>query len=299
MDTQTTTAIKDLFTTIIERDVNPDTYKWLCDKAGQASDNYQLNIGFTAIPRKTGKKEVAIEESEVNKIADLLPGFSISQWSIDRLSRVWLLMQLESGNKENYIGKIENLFPQGEMNELVALYSSLPFFAYPESWQLRCAEGIRSNIGTVLEAIMYHNPYPAAYLDEPAWNQLIMKAFFTDKDVNDITGLDKRSNQNLANMLFDYVEERWAAHRKADPQIWRLVAPFMDEPHFYMLQKLFKEGDGIEHQAAALACAYTHFEKAKELLNEQHPGYKNAINNKTLSWEILANNITFLKNKIN
>ena len=99
MDTQTTTAIKELFTTIIEKNVNSDTYKWLCDKAGQVSDNYQLNIAFTAIPRKTGKKEVTIEKSEADKIADLLPGFFINQWTIDRLSRVWLLMRLETGNK--------------------------------------------------------------------------------------------------------------------------------------------------------------------------------------------------------
>ena len=113
MDTQTTTAIKELFTTIIEKNVNPDTYKWLCDKAIQASDtnnDYQLNIGFTAIPRKTGKKEVAIEELEATRIADLLPGFSINQWTIDRLSRVWLLMQLKTENKENYISKIETCF---------------------------------------------------------------------------------------------------------------------------------------------------------------------------------------------
>ena len=287
MDTQTTTAIKELFTTIIEKNVNPDTYKWLCDKAGQVSDNYQLNIAFTAIPRKTGKKEVAIEKSEADKIADLLPGFFINQWTIDRLSRVWLLMRLETGNKENYISKIENLFLQAEMNELVALYSSLPFLAYPESWQLRCAEGIRSNIGTVLEAIMYHNPYPAAYLDEPAWNQLIMKAFFTDKDVKKITGLDTRKNQQLANILFDYVEERWAAHRAVNPQIWRLAGPFIDDPHFYMVEQLFKDGNKTDQQAAALICADSFFAKSKLLLS-QYPQYKNAIDNKTLSWDILG-----------
>ena len=288
MDTQTTTAIKELFTTIIEKNVNPDTYKWLCDKAIQASDtnNYQLNIGFTAIPRKTGKKEVAIEELEATRIADLLPGFSINQWTIDRLSRVWLLMQLKTENKENYINKIENLFLQAEMNELVALYSSLPFLAYPESWQLRCAEGIRSNIGTVLEAIMYYNPYPATYLDEPAWNQLIMKAFFTDKNVKNITGLDARRNQQLANILFDYVEERWAAHRTVNPQIWRLAGPFIDEPHFYMIEKLFNEGSVTDQQAAALVCADSSFERTKLLLT-QYPQYKNAIDDKTLTWDIL------------
>lgn len=290
MEEQTHTTIKKLFTKIIEKNVSGEVFTWLREKAIQSSEsnnNYQLNLSFTSVPRKTGKREVVIEGQDGETITELLPGFSIQHWTIDRLCRIWLIMQLKSEQKEDYISRIEKLFLQAEMNEQVALYSILPFLSYPGDWKLRCAEGIRSNIGTVLEAIMYFNPYPAEHLDELAWNQLVMKAFFTDKNVNNITGLDGRANQNLANMLFDYVEERWAAHRKADPQIWRLVAPFMDESHFYMLEKLFAEGDETEQQAAALACAHTQFEKAIRLL-DQHNEYKNAIEKKTLSWEILA-----------
>jgi hypothetical protein len=291
MDVQTNTTIKELLKEIIERNVNQDTYAWLLDKAVQSADknnNYQLNLSFTSIPRKTGKKEVVIEESDIKKINDLLPGFTIQQWAVDRLCRVWLLMQLESGDKDNYIGRIENLFPQAEMNELVALYSSLPVLAYPEAWTLRCAEGIRSNIGTVMEAIMYHNPYPASNLNEAAWNQLVMRAFFTDKNVNNIIGLDERANQNLANTLFDYVEERWAASRTVNPQIWRLTGKFMDEQHFYMMEKLFKLPNETDQQAAALACADSSFEKATLLLN-QYPEFKRAIEQKILRWEVVAN----------
>ena len=290
MNAEMNTKIKELLTTIIESNVSNETYTWLLDKAAQTTgnNNYQLNPAFTAIPRKTGKKEVVIKESDIKKIIDLSPGFSIQHWTIDRLCRVWLLLQLEINDKENYISKIEDLFLQAEMNEQIALYSSLHFLAYPESWKMRCATGIRSNIGTVLDAIMYQNPYPAKYLDEPAWNQLIMKAFFTDKNVSKITGLDERANQNLANMLFDYVEERWAARRTADPQIWRLTGKYMDEPHLYMLERLFKSENKTDQQAAAFACTDSSFEKSKLLL-DQFPEYKNAVNNKNLIWEVLVN----------
>ena len=246
MDTETARSLTEVLTSIIEKKVNQETYQWLLDKATQSADknnNYQLNLTFTSIPRHTGKEEIVLEESDVKKINSLLPGFTIEGWTIDRLCRVWLLMQLDSTDKEAYINRIENLFPQAEMNELVALYSALPVLTYPEAWKLRCAEGIRSNIGIVLDAIMYHNPYPAKYLDEGAWNQLVLKAFFTDKNMNYIEGLDERSNQHLANTLFDYVEERWAAGRTTNPQIWRLTGKYMDESHFYMLEKLMNEGN--------------------------------------------------------
>ena len=291
MDLETYTSVKQLLTTIIERNVSRDTYEWLLDKAARSADkngSYQLNITFTSIPRKTQKKEVVLEESDIKNLQALLPGLTIHEWTIDRLCRVWLLMQLESMDKENYIARIENLFPQAEMNELAALYSSLPVLAYPEDWKWRCAEGIRSNIGTVLEAIMYHNPYPAAYLDEAAWNQLVMKAFFTDKNVNNIIGLDERSNRNLANTLFDYIEERWAAGRVVNPQIWRLVGKYMDESHFYMLEKLFKHTNETDQQAAALTCADSSFEKAALLL-DQYPEFKRAIEENMLNWQVVAN----------
>jgi len=112
------------------------------------------------------------------------------------------------------------------MNELVALYSSLPVLAYPEEWKMLCADGIRSNIATVLEAIMLDNPYPAAYLDEAAWNQMVLKAFFTEKDIDRIVGLNQRNNKQLAATLFDYAQERIAADREVNNKLWSLVEKF-------------------------------------------------------------------------
>jgi hypothetical protein len=291
MDTPTISPIKKLFAKIIEKNVNQDAYIWLLDKANQsvkANNNYQLNLTFTAIPRKTGKKEIVVEESERNQINELVPGFSLLHWTIDRLSRVWLLMQLEAGEKANYISRIENLFLQAEMNEQVALYSSLPFLTYPEEWILRCSEGIRSNIGTVQEAIMYNNPYPSKYLDEPAWNQLVMKAFFADKNVCRISGLDERANKNLALIIFDYIKERWAAHRSVNPQLWRLIKGYMNESNFFMLERLFKGGDKMDQKVAALASVDSNFEPARLLL-QSYPQLENDIRNNSLTWNSFQN----------
>jgi hypothetical protein len=289
MEEETARPLTKVLTSIVEKNLDKETYQWLLDKAAQSADknnNYQLNLTFTSIPRHTGKEEILSEESDVKKINSLLPGFTIEGWTVDRLCRVWLLMQLDSTDKEAYINRIENLFPQAEMNELVALYSSLPVLAFSEAWKLRCAEGIRSNIGIVLDAIMYHNPYPAKYLDEGAWNQLVLKAFFTDKNMNYIDDLDERSNPHLANTLFDYVEERWAAGRTTNPQIWRLTGKYMDESHFYMLERLMNEGNEKDQQAAALALSDCSFEKAATLL-DQFPDLKTAIEQKKLTWQML------------
>ena len=283
------TKLFEALTSVIERNLSGESYQWLVDRAARSvheSNNFQLNITFTSIPRHTGKKEINLQEADEKKLESLLPGFSVEGWTIDRLCRVWLLMQTDSSDEKAYINRIENLFPQAEMNELIALYSSLPILNYPEAWKLRCAEGIRSNIGTVLEAIMYHNPYPANNLDETAWNQLVLKAFFTEKDVNKIVGIDERTNQNLADTLFDYVEERWAAGRTVNPQIWHLTEKYIDESNFYMFEKLMKEGSETDKKAAALALSNSSFKKADSLL-DQYPQLKTAIEQKELTWQML------------
>lgn len=226
IDLEKKKQLNDLFQKTIQQNLVEESWSWLANKVEliKGEDKtLQLNLSFSQLPRKLGKEIITVQSEDASSLTLLLPGFSWEAWTIDRLARVWLLMQLPDQNKEAYLKKINNLFVASEMNELIALYSALPFLSYPEEWVGRCEEGIRSNIGTVLEAIMYHNPYPYTMLSEGAWNQMILKAFFTDKDVKQITGLEERANQALVNTLNDYVQERLAAHRTVHPEIYQLI----------------------------------------------------------------------------
>jgi len=226
--------LTELLTGIIKKNVNEDIFEWLKEKS--TSTGTQFNTAFITLPRKTGKKIIELTAEENNAVQ--LEGLYINNWSIDRLSRVWLLMHLDSSDKEKYFHNIETLFSTGEMNELVALYSSLPVLKYPELWKKRCAEGIRNNIADVLESIMCNNTYPSQNLDEAAWNQLVLKAFFTEKPIEQIIGLDERANEKLASTAYDFAKERLAAHRTVNPQLWRCIEPFADEKIFPDIKKI-------------------------------------------------------------
>jgi hypothetical protein len=219
-------SLDNLFLKIIKSDLTADAWSWLEAKTTliKAEDKpTQLNLSFSHLPRITGKENINVQAEDTATVEKLLPGFSLDTWTIDRLCRVWLLMQVPANDQKSYIGKISGLFTAAEMNEQVALYTALPLLFYPQTWIARCEEGIRSNIGTVLEAIMYHNPYPAMFLPQPSWNQLVLKAFFTEKDVCQIVGLQDRLNPQLAATLQDYTQERLAAHRTVAPEIYQLI----------------------------------------------------------------------------
>lgn len=278
-----------VITAIVKQNAAEEVFNWLQEKAAnihREKGSAQLNLAFATVPRKTGHLLIKISGEERKIMEGVHNGFSIDDWTIDRLSRLWLLMQLDSSEKDDYRYKIENLFKAAEMNELAALYSSLFFLDHPEEWKKQCAEGIRSNIGTVLEAIMYNNPYPFKYLADPGWNQLVLKAFFTDKNVNRIIGLDERANKELAWILIDYANERWAAHRTVNPQLWRLVSKFIDESNFKNIEKAFKSTDTKENEAAALACSQSEYLPAKNLLNSE-PDLKSKILENKLNWNTL------------
>lgn len=279
--------LKTLVSAIIGRQLAPDTYGWLKEQAEKSQDMAVFNKTFMLIPRKTGKNVVEISPEQSTALELIKPGFSLAGYTIDRLCRLWLLLQQDTTNEEKYCNRIEQLFTTGEVNELVTLYGALPVLAYPQKWTHRCSEGIRSNIGDVLETIICNNPYPAERLNEAAWNQLVLKAFFTEKDINAIIGADGRANKALADTIIDYVHERQAAGRTVHPQLWRFVAPFLDEQNFSEIVRLEASDDDTDRKAAVLACYYSNFPPAKALLTNQ-PQLKQAIEDGTLTWLSLS-----------
>jgi len=259
-----------LYTTESEKD-------WLQQKG--SSDPLELMTAFVAAPRFLSKKIVGINADSNTDI----PGFKVNGWSLVRLSRVWLLTQIDASDKDIYIKNIETLFDTAEMNELVALYSALPLLTYPEQWLFRATDAVRSNMGFVFDAIALHNPYPERYFSEAAWNQLVLKTIFNDKPINFIEGLQSRANAELALTLSDFAHERWAAGRSVPAQVWRLVGPFLNDSLLNDLTHLFESGQLLNQQAAALAASESGYEPAIALLS-QYPELKKSVTSGELTW---------------
>lgn len=245
-----------------------------------------LNTAFATASRRVGKMVITPTASQQERINNLVNEWAAEQMAADRLLRSWLLLYYSPADFAVYKRSLENLFLTASVNELTALYAALPLLPNPSAWKDRCAEGIRSNIGDVLEAIMYNNSYPAAQLEEAAWNQLVLKALFTGKDLNRIQGLEARRNAELATVLHDFAHERWAAHRQAPPQLWRMVAPFITEQRLLDFKLALESADLSTRQAAALALFNAAAPEAKALLDE-YPELKQAASDGTIRWTYL------------
>jgi len=248
----------------------PDTeWQWLSEQVARiAADPQQRIVAqvFTSLPRhlKSVEKEARISLGEQYVGPNGLP-LIVEGWPIVRLARVWVLMAIPKQERSAYIQLIERLFAYGEMEELAALYAALPIYHYPETWSSRCKEGIRSNIGPVRQAVMLRNAYPSRFLDEGSWNQLVLKAFFTEESIGDIIGLSERNNPRLAEALVDYAYERHAAKRAIDPMLWLLVTPFVDERAYHLMARILGESQTLlERRAISYVLKHSDFGPARK-----------------------------------
>jgi len=174
------------------------------------------------------KADLQLRPSDLEAADASHPGWDPQGWSIDGAARVLALMLFKP--KRSFAEMFKDLRRTADAAELVALFRGFPLYPDPASLDFEVGEGLRSNLKPVFEAIAHNNPYPRDHFDEHRWNHMILKALFVDSELKPITGLEARANPELARILCDYAEERWAAGRPVTDELWIPVRPFQDDP---------------------------------------------------------------------
>jgi hypothetical protein len=262
---------------------------WLAggiDRMRASGADRDLYLLFSLASRKVGTKALALTAAELAAASSCRPGWDPCEWTLDQATRVYLLLASTTDGAETS-RRLDRLCSAADIWELVALYRGLPLYPGAPLHVLRAAEGVRSNMRVVFEAVAHRNPYPAEQFGEPAWNQMVLKALFVGSRLHPIVGLDARRNALLARMLCDYAHERWAASRPVSPELWRCVGPFASGALLDDFRRLLERGTAVEQQAAALALLDASDPAATRLL-ESRPALALDARSGNLDWEKLA-----------
>lgn len=251
--------------------------------SGAERDLYLL---FSLASRKVGTRPLAPTAAELAAATASRPGWDPGDWTVDQATRVHLLLASTTDGAETS-RRLDRLCSAADIWELVALYRGLPLYPGAPLHVLRAAEGVRSNMRVVFEAVAHRNPYPAERFGEPAWNQMVLKALFVGSRLHPIVGLDARRNPLLARMLCDYAHERWAASRPVSPELWRCVGPYASGALLDDFRRLLERGSAVEQQAAALALLDASDPAANRLL-ESRPALARDARSGCPDWETLA-----------
>lgn len=255
MERNNSKAVYDFLYQILCKQSDEKALIWLNEKISQMENAFTTTgfyMSFAAATRFFGKKALELSGNDLENAYQLREGFYPQNWTTDQTTRTILLLKLPTDSQATYQSILNQLFETADVHELIALYAALPLLSFPEMHAQRCAEGIRSNMTSVFEAIALHNPYPSEYLDENAWNQLFMKAIFTNRPIYKMQGIEKRANANLARICSDFAHERWAAGRTVSPELWRPISSFLDEKLIEDIKKVLPLNNPIQQQAAQI-----------------------------------------------
>lgn len=262
----TTESLEQYLFKIISAEADSNSLVWLTDvqeKCRQQNSISRLFFAFSNASRFFPTSPLHLSTHQLATADQLRKGFQPSKWNLLQTVRVYLLLQLFTEDKDEWLQRLQQLFEASDLNEQVALYSALPVLPFPETLVQQAREGLRTNITSVFDAIALDNPYPAEYLNQEAWNQMVLKAVFMQRPLYRIYNADERANPRLAAMLADFAHERWAAGREVMPELWRFVGPFLNEELFTDIKKVLKQGHELEVEAGLLACAASSFDAAK------------------------------------
>ena len=242
---------------LIEADADERTTSWLAKQQEKLETNYTdraFYLAFGMAPRFAEKRELTLSEAQRETASQLKTGFQPDGWLLSQLIRTYLLLLLPATDATTYAAMLTKLLETAEVDEQVAVYAALSVLPYPQSLVPLAVNGLRTNITRVFDAIALENPFPADYLDEAAWNQMILKAVFMGRPLYRVYGADARINPALARMLVNFAHERWAADRPVTPELWRFVALYTDASHRTDLERVIASENPWESAAGKLAC---------------------------------------------
>ena len=260
--------------------------EWLTAKRKEAEEGgpqWRFFASFSAVPRYVGKADLELETGDLDLAESTRRGWRPGRWSADQAGRSVLVLTYPHEEPSTYVKVLDEIFSTADVGESVALYQALPLLPHGYAFRGRAAEGIRSSMTPIYEAVALDNPYPAECFDDAAWNQLVLKAVFVGSPLHRIEGIDRRANPELARMLVDYAHERWSAFRPVTPELWRPVGPYAGDKYLDELERVLKSDSDEDRAAAALALSAAGTEAAAALL-DTIPNLRARIASGELTW---------------
>ncbi len=210
----------------IKRQASPAAWAWFeTGSAAVATGNAAaLDTYFTRMPRQLGRDDLRLDPDDLADADRARPGWNPRHWSLDEAARIALLLSLPG----DVAPALKRLRVVADPTEQIALLRGLPLYPHAPDLMEEAAQGVRTAMLPVFEAVAHHNPYPRENFDLHRWNQMVLKALFIGSTLAPIDGLIARANADLAVMLRDYARERRAAGRTVSGELWFCLAPFAE-----------------------------------------------------------------------
>ena len=270
---------------LIKREVSADKREWLDHKINkiiEEKSSKELYLTYSLLASKIDKTTLQSQ----GESSELTRYLTLHQASILEIARIYLLTQILEADPDFFNSKVANIIQIADKSELATFLKYLILLPNPESFKSTAVDSLRTNIASVFDALALNNPYPGQFFNDQQWNQMFLKAAFMQRDLTQISDIDKRANKDLARIISDYAHERWAASRDIDPFFWRPVTNFLDKTLLEDMKRLLESQNPLENKVAAILCYNSENEEAQQLL-KKHPSIWEEAKLNNLNWNTL------------
>jgi hypothetical protein len=186
--------------------------EWL-DRALLAAESGTGSIAFRAAYAGSARRLGARAHEPFTPPKELA-GYTRPHWTVVDIVRAHLLARaLSFAVEEGQPALVLALFDGGEIGEQESVLRTLSILPSAERLASTALSACRTNATRVFAALACENPFPARHLAEPGFNQMVLKAIFTELSVRRIEGLAARVTPELVRMVESYASERRAAGR--------------------------------------------------------------------------------------
>jgi hypothetical protein len=121
---------------------------------------------------------------------------------------------------------LTTLYRTGSDREQISVLRALPYLADGERLVALAREASRTNDVTVFTALACDSAFPARFLPDSAFEQLVLKGLFMGVPIARIRDVESRVTAELQRMITDYANERRAAGRTVPGDVpWLLESP--------------------------------------------------------------------------
>jgi hypothetical protein len=197
--------MSDFLWSLVLRRADAHSQQWLAEVAprpGVPLSAIALRAAFAGAGRRLRGAQLKLSAEEHRLVSDL--GIvAPDDWGLNRLARAALLLRaLEIAPPQRHVALVREIYLKGDEQEQVAVLRSLSLLPDPARFLEIGTDGCRTNVRP-----------------EPAFNQLVLKAYFVGVPVLRILGLEHRRTPELRRMAADYASERRAAGRTIPPDI--------------------------------------------------------------------------------
>lgn len=189
--------------------------------------------------------------NEVASAQKILAGWNPNAWSMLEAARITLILSRNDLLSNDFPDCFNRWFNYADEGELCALYRAIPLLPEPQRFVWRAAEGCRTNMKSVFTAVTCDSPFPQKYFDDVAWNQLLVKALFTETPLTRVYGLDLRISTTLSHMVLDYMDERSSAGREIPLDSWLCLGESTDA-RFEKFVKIALKSSSLKNGASAI-----------------------------------------------